>query len=669
MASSVAASATPPPTGHTKQYVFVDEYNRHKRLKVMRACDGCRKRKIRCDGAPQNGPWPCGSCVRLKLKCVPPTLDQDEEPPTPDSLTSNHQFSFQNITFPVTSHASTPKSQHSFHSDRPDLVQEWASGLPPPRSMNVPGPTSNPLSPLEFDAAAYVSQAYAQQVAPHSAPVFSDDDFYNSPPRSSNFTQARQVPPLMRSDTAVSVSSAGDPQEIDAGVRELTGHMGEFRIDITSEAPYISYQKKALADAPAVEETDVELPASVTSDSTVRIPPEMMPSDERALDYFGYYFEYVHPYIPVLDRAKFYHQWQNDRDTISPLLLEGIFACVARFLEEPMVAKRWLALASRHEESFKDVSRLSTLQATILLTKARESLSKRGYYWRSWMAVKYMYSMSVELGLEDHYGLHRTGNSCSLSRSDCLVHTRIWQSLFVLEMLVGAPMGRSDFAVDPETVQLTLPTAMSNDDRFEFESTRRCTFLAQAVHQIKISNALFQKMKRLKKDWALDDEFVRHNADLPEWLKSLPIDMQIHYSDDGRAPWIGSDHFVAYLHTYFHLVIIMHHRPQLQAMLERRDPAWKIHLEICLNSAMLMCRIQEALHRDFGFHGLQFMQRGINFTIYCVLTCTMLHLVSFRNNDPSAMTITNASRRLQSRLQILFSTVRPGSISHGICVW
>lgn len=30
----------PAAAGHTKQYVFVDEYNRHKRLKVMRACDG-----------------------------------------------------------------------------------------------------------------------------------------------------------------------------------------------------------------------------------------------------------------------------------------------------------------------------------------------------------------------------------------------------------------------------------------------------------------------------------------------------------------------------------------------------------------------------------------------------------------------------------------------------
>ena len=43
---------------------------------VMRACEGCRKRKIKCDAATTNQ-WPCGSCVRLKQNCVPPTLNYD----------------------------------------------------------------------------------------------------------------------------------------------------------------------------------------------------------------------------------------------------------------------------------------------------------------------------------------------------------------------------------------------------------------------------------------------------------------------------------------------------------------------------------------------------------------------------------------------------------------
>ena len=42
----------------------------------MRACEGCRRRKIKCDAATTNS-WPCAACVRLKLSCVPPSLNYD----------------------------------------------------------------------------------------------------------------------------------------------------------------------------------------------------------------------------------------------------------------------------------------------------------------------------------------------------------------------------------------------------------------------------------------------------------------------------------------------------------------------------------------------------------------------------------------------------------------
>lgn len=44
----------------------------------MRACEGCRRRKIRCDAATTNT-WPCSACIRLKLHCVPPTVNHDQD--------------------------------------------------------------------------------------------------------------------------------------------------------------------------------------------------------------------------------------------------------------------------------------------------------------------------------------------------------------------------------------------------------------------------------------------------------------------------------------------------------------------------------------------------------------------------------------------------------------
>lgn len=44
----------------------------------MRACEGCRRRKIKCDAATTNT-WPCSACIRLKLHCVPPTVNYDQD--------------------------------------------------------------------------------------------------------------------------------------------------------------------------------------------------------------------------------------------------------------------------------------------------------------------------------------------------------------------------------------------------------------------------------------------------------------------------------------------------------------------------------------------------------------------------------------------------------------
>ncbi|KAF2217891.1 hypothetical protein CERZMDRAFT_63994 [Cercospora zeae-maydis SCOH1-5] len=618
-----SATTAPAPTAHTKQYVFVDEYNRHKRLKVMRACDGCRKRKIRCDGALQNGPWPCGACIRLKLKCVPPTLDQDDDCQTPDGATGQQTFSFQNTTFPKP--AALPAKSNG-NASQPRMVHEWASHVPPAT------PTSAPAYQPDYSSNAY------QHTARLSQQQYPQGNYYATTTTApSQYPQGGQMPTFIRSGTEVSEASSGDAQEIEAGVRELSSAMGDLQIDITSAAPYITRAHLA-PDAPGVDEAEVVLPASVLADSTIRIPPDMMPSEERATYFFSYFFDHIHPYCPVLHRATFLEKWRTSRHSMSPLLLEAIFACVARYLEQPVESRKWLALASRHEESFKDVPRLETIQAMIILMKARESISKRGYYYRSWMAVKYMTTSGIDLGLDIHHEQHRTTNKCNYNRVECMLRTRVWQTLFTLEILTGAPMGRSDFSVDIDTVQYALPTPTNDIDAFEHLASRRSTILAQAVRNIKQSNILWQTMKRYKKDWALDPSFVQHNEDLPIWVENLPNDFQLQYADDGSPPWLGADHYKAYVHVYHHLTVIMHHRPQLQALLAKGDPGWKDQLEVCLNSAMMMCRIQEALYRDFQFHGLQFMIRGVNFTIYCVLTCMMLHLAAITCPDPKLNT-------------------------------
>jgi hypothetical protein len=85
---------------------------------------------------------------------------------------------------------------------------------------------------------------------------------------------------------------------------------------------------------------------------------------------------------------------------------------------------------------------MSNLQALLLLLKARESSPKRGYYYRSWMTIKTAITMAKDLELHEHFDMHEEGQTCGADAVDCLIKTRIWQTLLICETMVGGPQGK-----------------------------------------------------------------------------------------------------------------------------------------------------------------------------------------------------------------------------------
>jgi hypothetical protein len=187
--------------------------------------------------------------------------------------------------------------------------------------------------------------------------------------------------------------------------------------------------------------------------------------------------------------------------------------------------------------------------------------------------------------------------------------------------------GRSDFGVSLETVDFEIPRSSSGMDPSEFQISCQFTQYVRIVKNVQQTTVMHGKLKKKTNDWALDPNFVAHNANFPVWLRELPDNMQIAYPPDGSAPWIPS-HYIANMHCYHHLAVIMHLRPQLNAVSDTYDGIWKQHMVACYSAAKNLCKLQEAVMKTYGLPGLLCMVRGLSFTVYSVLTCTMLHLVS-----------------------------------------
>jgi hypothetical protein len=181
--------------------------------------------------------------------------------------------------------------------------------------------------------------------------------------------------------------------------------------------------------------------------------------------------------------------------------------------------------------------------------------------------------------------------------------------------------------VDPNTVDISPNPPNADVDAFEQSISRQFVFFLRNARNIRLITDVARKASK-KKDGALAKEIMAYNMAFHNWPNDLPKDLDIEMPSDGSLPVLQS-HFLANMHQHYHLGIVMLRRPQLTASDKfAEDPAWKGHMSVCYNSAKILCRLQEAVLAQYGLTGLACMQRGISFTIYAVLTCVMIHLVS-----------------------------------------
>lgn len=57
------------------------------------------------------------------------------------------------------------------------------------------------------------------------------------------------------------------------------------------------------------------------------------------------------------------------------------------------------------------------------------------------MAIVQCVQMGKELGLDEHFEDHKAGRSCDSSAADCALKSRIWQTIFVCETMIGSAQG------------------------------------------------------------------------------------------------------------------------------------------------------------------------------------------------------------------------------------
>jgi hypothetical protein len=173
----------------------------------MRACEGCRRRKIKCDAATTNT-WPCSACIRLKLQCIPPTVNYDGsqsqgfEQERPDSGSGDDEY-----------HNHLPLQQH-LQAAQKSSQQNY------PQQMQY-SDHSNSYQPLNYAPSSTGQQAI--QFASINGTAIMDNHF----PTQSAFP----MPPTQQSLQPQQHPHSPDLYQDQYGQQDLADYLGDLKMD------------------------------------------------------------------------------------------------------------------------------------------------------------------------------------------------------------------------------------------------------------------------------------------------------------------------------------------------------------------------------------------------------------------------------------------------------
>ena len=177
----------------------------------MRACEGCRRRKIKCDAASTNT-WSCSSCTRLMLHCIPPTGGNERDHTGTGSAADSEEPAEYNI--------SQPRNVNTMHSQ--PLPYQQYTNLHTMSTTESIGSFSRPDIPYQLGSCSYSPDGFQDQYLGHdqgpfpmSKPTLQGPQHY--------FTH--QPPVQVRNNSNVSSS---DSEHTVA--QDLSEAMGELKI-------------------------------------------------------------------------------------------------------------------------------------------------------------------------------------------------------------------------------------------------------------------------------------------------------------------------------------------------------------------------------------------------------------------------------------------------------
>ncbi|KAG0227092.1 hypothetical protein BGW42_003150, partial [Actinomortierella wolfii] len=530
-----------------------------KRRRVSRACDTCRRKKVRCDGLQPS----CTNCTTFGFQCTFNDSAKKRGPPKGyiEAL-ENRLHRMESLLGGLVQNGVASKPdldawREENEDDLDSLEVNWGSNSTEAGARSAP--KRMPSTDLQTDTQVSIGDNNPEPIK--EEPEENVHPFDKSAREKLN-ALSDSLDAMTLEDTSF-VRYLGNSSGIDLLHKSQMLKNGSLLVPMKLKEHYEWMIE--IENALRQEEEQTALPPRDIADHLIEI-----------------YFARIHPLLPILPKASFLRQYRSaDPEKRPPVvLLTAMFALASCFSDHPEIVRDnddnesfgdvYFARAKRLVDFEYEMPRPSAVQALLLMTVYRLTNARCG--GRVWVMLGMAIRMCQDMGM------HRNSARWHLPPGEAEIRKRLWWSCYIMDRWISASMGRPcaiqdiDCDVDfpsteeEEWVDADGNAASPRDNnvigksepsfplRYFVENIKLAQILGEILHRIYSATTRNQNPNQVS---TIVSEL---DTKLTKWLLALPPDLRCNHQSIA-AGTTKLDRWVAAINISYYTVLILLHRP------------------------------------------------------------------------------------------------------------
>ncbi|KAI8370766.1 fungal-specific transcription factor domain-containing protein [Choanephora cucurbitarum] len=569
----------------------------HKRQRVSKACEQCRRKKVKCDGAQAV----CSNCASANLPCTYKESTKKRGPPKGYIEAIEGRL-------------------HRLEALLGSIIHE-----DDPRSQAILAELNSPLE-----------TAYGEIVRPKPAhPKMFDNNTTNNEGSS---MLGMHNPTIELNQSAPLSTTSDDADSANDNLGNLSiDESGQLRYYGKSSGFYMlrsskNFQNGAFHLNSRGYHRRKKLDGQNVLPNPLAVDPYALPPSDLSEHLLDLYFTHFYPLLPLLHKRSFLASLKSDKPP-PPLLLNAVYAVASRISPDIRVRTDptsketagdiFLERARILLEFEWDDYRVSTVQSLLLLSSHQNGALKN---IRGWLYSGLAFRMCQNLGL------NRNCDSWNLSDQEKEERKRVFYCCFVVDRLTCAMHGRAPM-IDERDLDTPYPSEVDEDDIHNnptiMDNFHQLIKLCEILGDILCQLYMVKGRKQLAMMASPDDVISKLDLALNRWMAKLPPPIQYRppntrMAEKAPAPKLE----LCQTHMLFYTSLILLHRPFIPGPTQKATPSVFPSASICTFAANKILDIVESLMADERLKNVN------NYALYFMFTAGIIFINDALSSDP-----------------------------------